>query len=228
MSELERELRDLGAALAFPETPDLAAPVRRGLAPQREGSPWRRLALGAALVLVALLAGLALPQARTAILRFFGVGAVRIEIVDRLPAVRLAPAIDQNTQITAAEAPFRILRSGLLGTPDGIYSELGVVTLVYGSTSRARLLVTEIAGTPLEPQTIKKLLTVSTEVEPVTVPGATDQALWISGRPHAVHLPGAPPRIAGNTLIWQAGGLTLRLEGKLSREDAVRIAASFG
>ena len=37
--------------------------------------------------------------------------------------------------------------------------------------------------------------------------------------------PGAPPRLAGNVLLWQAHGLTLRLEGRgLTRGRAVELA----
>jgi hypothetical protein len=34
--------------------------------------------------------------------------------------------------------------------------------------------------------------------------------------------------LVGNALIWMRDGLTLRLEGKLSRAEAMRIARSFG
>jgi len=34
-------------------------------------------------------------------------------------------------------------------------------------------------------------------------------------------------RLAGNTLIWEQDGVTFRLEAQVSREDALRIAASF-
>ena len=35
-------------------------------------------------------------------------------------------------------------------------------------------------------------------------------------------------RLAGKTLIWQQGDVTLRLEGELSMEEALRIARSAG
>jgi hypothetical protein len=34
-------------------------------------------------------------------------------------------------------------------------------------------------------------------------------------------------RLAGATLIWQRGDVTFRLEGRVSREEAVRIAESM-
>jgi hypothetical protein len=33
--------------------------------------------------------------------------------------------------------------------------------------------------------------------------------------------------LAGNTLVWQAGEQTLRLEGQLPKEEALRIAESM-
>ena len=62
------------------------------------------------------------------------------------------------------------------------------------------------------------------------------EALWISGAPHFfAYVEGnrrgrgrSPLYLVGNALIWKRGDLTLRLEGKLSRAEALRIARSFG
>jgi hypothetical protein len=35
-------------------------------------------------------------------------------------------------------------------------------------------------------------------------------------------------RLAGKTLLWQQGDVTLRLEGELSKQQALRIARSTG
>ena len=86
MRDLERELRELGAAIAVPATPDFAGEVRTRLPAARVARQRRRLVLALALLAVVLV-GLAASPARTAILRFFGIGAVRIELVDRLPVV---------------------------------------------------------------------------------------------------------------------------------------------
>ena len=225
--ELELELRDLGAALDLPETPDVVAAVRPRLR-ERVSTRRRRWPVVAfAAALVAILVGLAVSPARSTILHFFGIGAVRIEYVDRLPGVQVAPTFDPATRIDESKVPFPILRSDLLGQPDGVYSELGIVTLLYGTPQQARLIVTEIRGTALPPETVKKLLTSSTDVRAVAVAGADEPALWIEGVPHVVFLPGAPGRLAANTLVWRTRGLTLRLEGAASREQAIRIAESF-
>ncbi|TMJ98325.1 MAG: hypothetical protein E6G67_00690, partial [Actinobacteria bacterium] len=71
MPELEQELRDLGAQLGYPPTPDLAGAVRRGLA-EEPARPRllarRRRAVVVLLVAVTVAIGIAfaVPPARTA------------------------------------------------------------------------------------------------------------------------------------------------------------------
>lgn len=227
MTDLEHELRVLAAAVDFPETPDIASNVRRHL-PDRRRAAWRgRIALAVAIAVLAVGAGFAVPQARTAILRLFGVGAVRIEFVDRLPEVRPEAPLELGTAIDPADAPFLLLRSKLLGDPDGVFRRGDVVTLLYGTQERVRLLVTEIAGSDFTPEVGKNLAATGTHVEFVPIPGSVGPGVWIEGRPHVVLYPGGPPRLAANTLIWKHGQLTLRLEGAASLEQAVAIAETL-
>ena len=228
MSELERELRALGTTIDYPVTPNIASRVGPPVL-DRPRPVWsRRLAPAVVVaVLVAVAASFTVPQARTAILRFFGVGAVRIEFVDRLPEVRPTAPLELGTAIAPADAPFPLLRSTLLGDPDGVYRRGGVVTLLYGSPQRVRILVTEIAGSDFTPGIGKKLAGTGTEVDFVPIRGAIGPGIWIHGRPHVVRLPGGPPRLAANTLLWNHGQLTLRLEGAPSLEQAVAIAETL-
>src|SRR5689334_13620113 len=86
--KLESELRTLAAEIEWPRTPAL----RPELAPRPRLMRHRRsVALAIAVVAVALAAAFAVPQSRGAILRFFGLGAVRVEFVDRLPAAQERP-----------------------------------------------------------------------------------------------------------------------------------------
>jgi hypothetical protein len=94
----------------------------------------------------------------------------------------------------------------------------------------AGLLITEFKGEPT-PEFIKKVA-VAGQVEFVEVGG--EPAYWFSGEPHFFTyrdntgtLREEQTRLAGNTLIWQRGELTLRLEGELSKEEAIRIATSM-
>ena len=67
---------------------------------------------------------------------------------------------------------------------------------------------------------------VAARIEPAEVNG--QQGIWLTGAPHLFVFPGAPPRLAGNVLIWQRGGLTLRLEGRLTKAQAVELAQGVG
>ena len=230
MTELERELRGLAAAIVFPETPEIAANLR--LAPRtqrRSRRSWRTAVVVVAVVLaVAIAAGLAVPQARTSILHWLGIGEIRIEFVDRLPEVRPGAPLELGTAIDPADAPFPPLRPALLGEPDGTYRSGDVVTLLYGTPTQVRALVTEIADSGFTPMVGKKLALAGTRVEFVPIRGSIDPALWISGEPHVVDLPGGPARLAANTLIWTRGRLTIRLEGAETLQQARAIAESLG
>jgi hypothetical protein len=227
MPDLERELRGLGESIAFPPTPDLVASVRRRL-PERTPTLWpRRLVLVAAVLGAAVIAGLAIPQARSAILRVFGIGAVRVEYVDKLPAVEPQAALDLGPAISTEDAPFRVLESQLLGKPDSVYASGDVVTQLYGSPDRVRLLVTQISGHALRSDVVKRVVGTTTNTDFVSIAGLAEQALWIEGAPHILSLPNAPERLAANTLIWIQGNRTMRLEGAESLDEAVEIAQSF-
>ncbi len=232
MTELERDLRGLAAAIAFPETPAIAANLRLSPRPERlPRSPrsWRTVAIVVTVVLaVAIAAGMAVPQARTSILHWFGIGEIRIEFVDRLPAVRPDAPLGLGTAIDSANAPFPLLRPAVLGKPDGTYRSGDVVTLLYGRPERVRALVTEIANSGFTPMVGKKLAEAGTRVEFVPIRGSEGPGLWVTGEPHVVLLPGGPARLAANTLIWTRGALTIRLEGTATLQQARAIAESLG
>ena len=71
-----------------------------------------------------------------------------------------------------------------------------------------------------------------THLEAVTVGG--EPGFWISGAPHgfffvcydAGECRQERYRLAGNVLLWEQDGVTLRLESALSLEDALAIAES--
>ena len=227
MPDLDRDLRLLAGAIEFPETPDLAASARRRLPEQRPPVWPRRLALAVAIAGIALIAGLAVPQARTALLRIFGIGAVRVEYVERLPTVSPGAPLVLGARVDADRAPLPVRRSALLGPPDGIYASGNIVTLLWGSPGSVRVLVTEIGGAPVPPEVVKKVVGSTSSASFVSIAGSNEPGVWIEGEPHVLFLPGAPPRLAANTLLWRSGELTLRLEGAASLDEASRIAESF-
>ena len=234
MAELERDLRALGAQLELPPEPDLTAGVRARLGEPARRRP-RRLAV-VALAVVALAAGaaFAVPQSRGAILRWLGLRGVRIEYVDRLPKVAPRESLELGRKVSPAEARrlagFRIVTSPLLGQPDEIFFDGRQVWFLYGRADGVHLLVSEFEGRE-QPEIVKKLVAPPTRVEFTEVGG--QPGYWLSGAPHFLYI--APTgeireervRLAFDTLIWQRGPLTLRLEGDLPKDQAVRIAESF-
>jgi hypothetical protein len=237
MTELELELRRLGGEVAWPETPELASAVRRRIEapPERRFHP-RRLAIALAILAVAVGAVLAVPPARTAILDWLGFGGVEIRRAAELSEVPPTGRLVLGERTTLAEARRRsghpVLVPAESGAPDAVYLDAASpgspVALVYGSLSRPRLLVLEFRAAPL----IEKTLTLETRLEHVTVDG--EPGLWIEGPRHEFlyqtpELDAArdTQRLAGNTLLWKRGPLTLRIEGDLSRSEALRIAESM-
>ncbi len=94
MSELERALLAVGRDLDFPDTPDLTGRVRSRLAEGRRPSVFSRRALVVALAILAVAVGavLAVPQARSTIRDWLGIGNVTIRYVEQLPPVEQATA----------------------------------------------------------------------------------------------------------------------------------------
>jgi hypothetical protein len=210
MAELERDLRQL--PVDWPPTPDLAA--RLELAPRRLHR--RRLAV-AALVAAAVGAAFAVPQSRSAILRFFHLGGVTVERVGTLPPAAERPlASGLGSPVGGAEAA-RVLGADFLPRSHGpLYERGGFVSTLLATPEP--VLLSEFGSAEM----IKKLAT--SAVEPVEVaPGVP--GLWLSGARHAVFFPGTAPRLAGNVLVWASGGVTYRLEGRgLDRSRALRVA----
>ena len=226
MSELEHDLRVLAGLVDYPPAPELARRVRHDL-PRRDAQRWRlRVSLATVFAALAVGAAFAVPSARSTILRFFGVGAVRVEIVDQLPVVRRAP-LYLGVPVDSNAVPFRLLHSKLLGPPDRVYLLENTLTQLYGSLDRPRLLVGEIGSNDFRAGMVRKLQRESANVRAVMIRGATGKAVWLRGPLHVVQFPGGPPRLATNTLVFRRGDMTVRIEGALSLAQARRIAESL-
>jgi hypothetical protein len=125
------------------------------------------------------------------------------------------------------------------GFPVGVPAELGEPDGVFVSDAPARVdfvyrrpyvLITQLRAAA-EP-VIEKTLGQNAALERLRVDGAP--AYFISGAEHGFAYTGdgvfefEPPRLAGNTLLVdRADGVLLRIEGELTREQAVRIARSI-
>ena len=224
MPELDAALRQLGRQVDFPATPDLASSIRGRLERPRR---WPRpVAIAVAVLVVAIGAAFAVPPARTAILDWLGLRHVSIVRVDDLPPTSPIVRLDLGRQVTLAQAPLGTLVPE--DKPDKVFVDDGTVSLLWGDPERPRLLLTELQGQAF----IEKLIQPDTRVEPVTVNGRP--GAWLE-EPHVVmfrdsngRLRDDSPRLAGKTLLWEHGELTLRLEGDLTKEEALRIARSTG
>jgi hypothetical protein len=242
VSGLEHELRTLSASLDWPEAPDVAAEVAERLAeePAAARRARRRLAILVAVAAVAaMLAVLAVPPARTAILDWLGIGGARIVRVDHLPPLK--PVQDLQVlgrRATVAEAR---ARAGFPfadpprdePVPDEVRLAPGLrVSYVWRDASSVRVLVTQFPGRVGDPGLVKKLAGAATVVDLFQLDG--NPAVWLEGGPHAV-LFVAPDGLirddqgwlAGNTLLVDRGGTTVRVEGALDRDDAIDLVRAM-
>jgi hypothetical protein len=227
MAELETALRQLGREVAFPPTPDVASAIRGQL--DRPRFRHRRVAIAlVSAVVVAIGAAFAVPQARTAILDWLGLRNVSVVRVEKLPAVPAHGNLDLGQRVTldAAKrrAPWLLVPDG---TPDSVWVNEslpgGKVSLLWGTPSNVRLLLTEFTGRTY----VEKVIQGDTQVERVKIGSA---GVWFQG-PHVVMFQDrdgrfreSHARLARNTLVWQMGDVTLRLEGGLTKDEALRIA----
>ena len=133
-----------------------------------------------------------------------------------------------------------------LGSPDAVYRDSGLaggmVSMVWAARpglpasdqTGVGLLISQFDG-QVNRDGFRKLVDQGVRVDEVTVAG--EEGWWLHG---ATHLflrragsldeshPVVPTRLAGDTLLWERGGLTFRLEGRISFTRAVEIAASIG
>ncbi len=222
----------------------------RARLPGRPG--WRRVAV-VALALIVLAVGIvvATPGAREAVARRLGIPGVAIHLGGPAPTIPSPPAeaganLGLGRRVSLAEArggvSFRLLVPSVPGfdRPDAVYLSQDVpggrVDLVYRARpglpvsplTNAGLLITQFRAQPL----VDKIAKDTSTVEQVTVGG--ESGYWFGGGVHSFvytdrngNFREETARLAGPTLLWTHGGLTLRLEGQLSKAAAVRIATSM-
>src|SRR5205823_12360200 len=95
------------------------------------------------------------------------------------------------------------------------------------------ILVSEFRG-DVDPASVPigKVVGPDTHLEQLRVNGG--DGFWLEGHPHLFfyhdangNLRDESLRLAGNTLVWDQGDLTIRVEGAPTKEQAVRIATSL-
>jgi hypothetical protein len=250
---LEVQLIGLGRAIEWPAAPDVTSVIRRRIRTRR---PWTesRWAMAAALAIVALAALVAYTPSRDAVAGWlFGARIHQVQVLPTIsprPSGPLGERLGLGVKITLPGASqavtWKVLVPTSLGQPDEVYLLLpvdgppgGEVTLVYGarpgippsSQTGVYLLVTEARG-KVSSQYFDKFIGPDTTIEAVSVGG--HQGLWISGSPHAFYFIDSAGnfrdetlRLAGNTLLLDFGGTVVRIEGGLTKEQALQIARSL-
>jgi len=247
VTELELQLLALREDVAWPPTPDLASAVQARVArePRRQRRrawvPGRLVPAVVALLLVLLAFGALLaasPGVRATLRDWLGIGSVRITRVQRLPDISPARQLALGRRATVAQAnahlgsPIATVRG--LGAPDAIYVGDGPparVSLVYAArpglppgTAGVGALLDELQGDALP--FVEKFVAGNVPITRVRVNGA--RGYFIAGQ-HTVNLPDElRPRLAGNTLVWLHDAVTYRLETRLGRDAALRLARTVG
>jgi hypothetical protein len=237
VSELELRISSLRDEVAFPETPALASRVEQIIAagaPRRRRPVGRPLAIALAVLAAAVAGVLAFsPGARSAFLEIFNLRGATVELVDELPDVPTKGSLDLGDRVSREEAERQVGFELLdLGEPDAVYVRDGTVaSLVYGDVDNPRLVLSQLRGSVYE-GFVKKVAGTGTLVEDVTVRGG--RGLFVSGDQHFVmyldefdQIADESTYLAGDTLLWNRGELLLRLEGDLSRDEALELARSI-
>jgi hypothetical protein len=231
---------------------ELAEPARRqAWWPFATGRATRRSLV---LAIVALLAAAGIVAA--GIFGIGPLRIVRVETLPSLPpAATPNPTawlgsnlgLGRETTIDDAvgQVEFKVFRptAAELATPDAVYFGKalagGQVSLVYGpgasrpspTESGVSVLITEFQGT-LQERLADKIVGPGTTVDVITVNGGL--GFWIEGRPHEIVYRDPSGqfvldsfRLVRNSLAWDQDGTIIRIEGSLSRTDALAIAATM-
>jgi hypothetical protein len=234
MTELERALLAVGRELDFPPQPDLAAAVRARLEKRR--FRWRSALFAAAALFVAIGIAMAVPPARSAILRLLHIGAVTVERVDTLPAARerplvagLGPPLARRAAEIHAQLPLTLPDLRGPAAPARYYAKPGLIAtvLLYRGTP---ILLAEMPNEQVG--LFKKFASPATRVDQVALGRF---GLWFEGGKHVLMWNFGPgdiqeveTRLAGNVLVWYDGERTFRLEGDLDKDGMLQLARRIG
>jgi hypothetical protein len=243
---LDERLRDLAATIAFPATPPLAELVAADLRqPRRRFAFGRPISRGVALALAAtiLLVGIAAAFG-------IGLGGLRLTFGPAFsppPSMVVSPGLGEETTLAAARGQvafsLRVPAIDALRAPDRVYlaepPSGGAVTLLYGEragfpadpATGIGLIVTQFRA-DIGPEVFEKYIASGVRVTATHV-NAVD-AWWVAGGQHFFfyrdangQLVDTTLRLASDTLIWEEGGVTHRVEGAPTLGDAIRVAESL-
>ena len=252
--DLERTLSDIGGRLGQSNR-DLWPAVRARIEERRTQPWWSRLAfrsalapVGATVAVILVAVFLLTPDLAARAAEVLGLPGVQIFRVPTTPSALPTAGADvtfagrRTSSLAEASriAGFQVREPAALGEPDEIYVETAPVraTLVYrtrqGMPATAlpgiSALVVQFRGA-LDAPILGKAVGPGTTLEAIPLP--VGPAYWLAGQPHEFfyrdpsgNYQPETLRLAGNTLLWEAGGVTYRLEAQVTREEAVRIAST--
>ncbi len=255
MAELEEQLAAMAGSIEWPPTPRLSLAAASKPGPARRAWAQPRWAVAAVAVLAIVATLLAYTPTRIAIADWVNLH-INLRHTTALPTPSPLPSgtlgsnlgLGTRTTLEAAQKAVRwqVLVPAQLGQPDAVYLLMppvgpsqGEVTLVYGprpdiataSETGVGVLVTEARGSVNE-QFFEKTASPDTTIEPVSVEG--HDGWWISGKPHMfvfVDSNNEPRfetlRLATNTLVIDDGGTIVRIEGHMTKAQALQIAGTL-
>lgn len=241
MNPLDDRLRDLGEHLDVPAGEALAARVAGRVRERRRRSSHRRLAIAFATLLVALVGLSFVP----AVGDWLGVRGVEVAqepapttTAARPPAPTPSPppatALDLGTPTSlvaaAREVGFPMLLAPVLGPPEGVWLDtrpaVPIVTLTYPGGRLVSEFRAAIAAEPV----LRKFAAGDVRVEELVVEGR--RAVWVEGM-HEVAVERAGEvfadelRLSDSALLVEVGDVTVRIETRFGRADAVEIARNL-
>ena len=240
MERLENDIALLGRALVFPETPSLAARVRVRIESRRilrEAAPRWQLALtgvAAAAVALAFVASVLSP-ARDAVADLFD--RINIFETEEVPQ-------DLTREITGTELSFEEVQAAVgfpLLLPDGAspdrvllqdFGQVKAAVLFYRHDNGAPYALFETNSQVGKGLGIGKGITDPGQAQPVS--GVGGEAYWLTGLRIVQYydvdgavLQGSVRATDVNTLLWNENGRVFRIEGDLTKDEAIAIADSL-
>ena len=196
------------------------------------------------------------PSVRSAVASFFGLDDIEVVRVETPPTVLPSSKVPAGFEAVAGAITLAEARSAAefsigtpsypedLGEPIAVYLQDlqpgQQLVLVYESRPGLGLQPTDESDTlftvfqfKTEGGIFRKVIYPETLVEELTVGGA--KALWFEGTSHILQYRDAQGNhriefertVEGNTLAWEVGDVTYRLETSLPKEEAVKIAESM-
>jgi hypothetical protein len=240
---LEAELRSLAADLRIDEPSATVAavmdrvatepvPRRVGLLARAADQVRRRWRAAIAAIAGILLIVVAVPPVRAAVTDWLSFGGVVVRHSPVPGPATAPPPPAASGRLSVADArrmvAFESVLPAALGTPSGaeVSADRRVLSFSWDNIPGGRVRLDEFNG-ELSPMFIK---TSFYELEQVHIGSTTG---WWTPKPHQVVTVDASgtehtdePRVAGQTMLWQKGKVTLRLEGNLTIDRATEIAVT--